>query len=206
MTADDENPFLAPQANILPQMQPPSVAEGAWRDGPYLIVHRSFRDYPQRCIVCNASTQTTRSRVSVKWIRAPIVLIVVGLAISPPLALIIWMALPTAIVWPRVCDEHLRREAWGRRIPWLLGLLGILAFVASMAIVVSADDAAGMVDLAFPIGVIMAIGGVILFWIAIAYGIVRPRMLTAAKIDKEFVWIDKASPEYLNQLSELDAP
>jgi uncharacterized membrane protein len=206
MTADDENAFRAPQANSLPHRQPPPVAEGAWRDGPCLIVHRSFRDYPQRCIVCNAPTQTARSRVSVRWVRAPIVLIIVGLAISPPLALVIWMALPTAFVFPRVCDEHLRRETWGRRIPWILALLGIVAFVGSLTVVVSASDADGMADLAIPVGMLMAISGVIIFWVAIAYGVMRPRMLTASKIDKQFVWLDKVSQEYLQQFSELGPP
>ncbi len=82
MTADEENAYRAPQANVLPQLEPPSSPQGAWRDGPYLVVHKSFRDYPDRCIVCNAP-QAAKARVSVRWIRAPIVLIVVGLVISP---------------------------------------------------------------------------------------------------------------------------
>ena len=116
------------------------------------------------------------------------------------------MALPTAAVFPRICDEHLWREAWGRRIPWMLALLGIIAFVASLAVAVSADDAAGMAGLAMAVGVPLAIIGVIVFWVAIAYGVVRPRMLTASKIDEQFVWLDKASPEYLQQFPELGAP
>lgn len=204
MTADEENAYRAPQANILPNLSPPTAPHGAWRDGPYLVVHKSFRDYPDRCIVCNAP-QAAKARVAVRWIRAPIVLIAVGLAISPPIALIVFAALPTATVWPRVCGAHRRSEAWSRRMTWILALLGILLVVASLFTVMMAGDADLTIEPVLIATMLFAIA-VIVFWVTIAYGVLRPRLLSAFKIDRQFVWLDKVSQEYLQHFPELGAP
>ena len=56
----------------------------------------------------------------------------------------------------------------------------------------------------WPIVMLLAgLGGVWPLIGAVCFALVRPRMFTAAKIDRPFVWLDDVHPDYLASCPEL---
>ena len=52
-------------------------------------------------------------------------------------------------------------------------------------------------------GAVLGFGGLEIAFGALVYAVGRPKLLTAIKIDRQFVWLDKVSPEYLQEFTEL---
>jgi hypothetical protein len=195
MTADDDNAYRAPRVEITRKAEQPLTRRGAWRDGPYLVVRRKFRDYPDRCIACNAPADGIRARFSVYYVRSALSVVLVGLLLSPLFLLFVWMLLPKAEVRPGVCKMHKSLHFRARLIPVLIALVGLcLLTVGSMM-----DGKLGELHASALLGTMAA------FWAAMIMAVTYGKVIVARKVDKHFVWLDKVSPDYLQQFPELGA-
>ena len=87
-TADDDNPYRTPQAELAGQTNKQSARQSAWRDGPFLVVRRTFKEYPDRCIACNSPAEGRYVSMRVRRDRSVVVLVVLCLILGPfPLVL-----------------------------------------------------------------------------------------------------------------------
>lgn len=83
-----------------------------------------------------------------------------------------------------LCQDHMAKRRKAVLVTWLLVLLGVCGFIAS---VVSNDGTYALV------GFLFLIAGII-------YGIVAARVVAPSKIDDRFVWLKGVNKDYLDAL------
>ena len=52
----------------------------------------------------------------------------------------------------------------------------------------------------------LIVAAIVVFAFALVYPVFRKRLLTAKKITRQFVWLDKVNQDYLEQFPPLPAP
>jgi hypothetical protein len=185
-----ENPYAPPKTERFEADRRLDSPDQAWRDRKLLVVRKKGAVLPDRCLKCNAPAEGYVFTREVSWIK-PIWVILVLL--SPLLFILAYFFVRwTGKVSVGLCSRH--RQARRRMIAlgWLMALLGFGTF--GLATVLKDNGAIASVLTGF--GLLIA-GAVV--------GVLGSRVLLPTKIDKQYVWLAKVSPDYLGQFRELNA-
>ena len=167
---------------------------GFWRDGDVLIVERGAK-FPDRCVVCCQPAEPKRlicrirRSISQAWTIA-------FLCINGPLFLVIVsVCLPAVQIKPGLCAIHRGKETRGRLITGGLICLSVLImFLPLVGFVLLGQDT--------PAWILLSGGfGLLLLFVAIAYGELRKKLLKARKIEKQFVWFEGAHWEFMDDFA-----
>ena len=165
-------------------LPPPPVVGGAgvWRERSKLVMSKDAI-LPDRCVKCNVPT-TGRLRRKLSWHHPAIYLIIL---IALLIYFIVAMVLrKSATIEIGICDEHKAKRNRNLLITWILVGLGILGFLL----------AAAMEDGTFVLLGILALFGALIF------GLIAVRIVTPARIDDKFVWLNGVNKEYLDELPQ----
>jgi len=177
-----------------------SSKAGAWRDAPYLVVRKSWTDFPDRCILCNAPAEGIRIPMRVRATRrsdAVLVFLIMGIFMF-----LFFFFLPSVVVRPGFCRAH--RAAWRRwQRPFSIALMVLVISNIAFLMIPIIGDLDGE-DLVLLVAMLVAALSSILSLLAtLTIALLRPSLLTAKKIDTSFVWLEKVSQEYLAQFPQL---
>jgi hypothetical protein len=152
------------------------------------MVTRSDTPMPDRCIKCNAPAKGFRLKRQLSWHPpAYFLLLLVSILIYVIVAMIIRKK---ATLYIGLCDTHRAQRNRYIMLSWLIALLGLGVLFAA---------AAWNKELLFLPGILLFLAGIIV-------GVVKVPMITAAKIDNEFVWVKGADQSFLAQLPEWYGP
>jgi hypothetical protein len=177
---DDFNPYAAPRSEIAPDDSHLTGEGGLWRDGPLLMI-RKGTELPDRCVKCNGTAGGYRLKRTLSWHPSYWFLLVL---VSPLIYIIVALCVrKTAKVAVGLCERHRSARRRAIAVGWLLSLAGI------GLIVLSGYDIP-FLNLA---GIGVLVGGIL-------FGIIRSQVLVPKRIDQNFVWLKKVSPEYLAAL------
>lgn len=180
------NPYASPMSPIEVVGPPPSPGN-AWGSGQILVVaHNS--NLPGKCIKCNESLKLKRKRLNLAWI-SPwyYILLFFALLLFVIVALILQKKMQVELC---LCSAHRSK----RRNAILVGWLGTLGGIALIVVGAAADNGGT------PYAII---GGLVLFWVTLFYGVLRSRIVWPQRIDKTYAWLKGASPQYLLALPEF---
>lgn len=162
---------------------PPQVGgAGVWREGSKLVMSKDAI-LPDRCVKCNVPT-TGRLKRRLSWHHPAIYLIIfIALLIYFIVAMV---TRKSATIEIGLCDEHREKRKRNLMITWILFAIGILSLIV----------AAAMEDGTFVLFGILALFGSLIF------GLIAIRVVTPAKIDDKFVWLNGVNKEYLAELPQ----
>ncbi len=179
----DFNPYEAPKTDLL---IPREIGEvGVWRDGALLVMSKDA-ELPDRCIKCDAPAEGWRLKRKLSWHPpAYYLLILLHVVIYVIVALIIRNK---ATLYIPLCPEHRRKRRRSIAIAWALCLTGIGAFVTGIS------GQGRMQDTITPF---LLAGGALTFLAGLICAIPASQTVTPKKIDKQYVWLKKVSPELL---------
>jgi len=154
-----------------------------WRAGRNLVCSINTT-LPKRCVKCNTATEAKQIKRNLCW-HHPLIslLILVNILVYAVVAMIVRKR---AVALISVCPQHRKMRRNAILTSWALVIGGPVVLIAG-----AANQS----------GWIAAAGGV-LFVAGITYGIVRGRLVTAKKIDKEFLWLSGCGPEFLAAFPE----
>jgi hypothetical protein len=157
-----------------------------WRSGANIVMGHTSA-LPDRCVKCNTNVNEKMKR-TLYW-HPPLVfaLVLFNLIIYAVVAVIVRKK---AVIHVGLCPEHRHSRKIAIAVSWGLVLLSF----AALFIGITNDWM--WVALSFPI---ILIG-------ALIYGSIKTRILAPKKIDKDFVWVKGACPEYLAALPEWTRP
>ena len=165
---------------------PPTVGmpgSGVWRDKSKMIVSKGAQ-LPDRCVKCNAPAHGAKLKRKLSWHHPAIfILILVATLIYFIVAMIVRK---TATVEVGLCQEHMAKRRRNVFITLALILLGVLGFVLT---VIFGDNN-------------FLLAGIFLILAGIIYGVVALRIVTPARIDDRFVWLNGVNKDYLNELPQ----
>ena len=195
---DDDNPYAAPKAEILGKDTHFESAADAWRDRELLVV-RKGAELTDRCLKCAAPTKGYRDQFSrmLSWHKpAWAALILVNWLLYLIVYFIVrWQGRVTVSLCPLHRKKRRRAITWG----WLAALSGIGTIIAA----VESLDSQRISDFYFGIG--MAAGFVLILGGLIG-GMLGSRVLVPKRMDRNFIWLSKVSPDYLAALPDWNAP
>lgn len=183
---DGVNPYASPLevGGVLPDQ----TADGLWREETWLVMHREG-SLPDRCIRCNAPAGGYRLKRKLTWCYPAwhalllcnwLIWLVVVLAVSK-----------RATIQVGLCEEHRRKRRRVIATGWLLALAGIGCIVSVVDARSDATVALGM------------LGGFILLVTGIVVGVFVSQPVTVRKIDNNYLWLKRVSPELLANLPTL---
>ena len=183
----DFNPYAAPKTDIA-ELDPHLAEEGdLWRDG-HLLVMRKGTELPDRCLRCNEPAEGYRLRRTLAWHRPGWYLLIF-------LHIIIYIIVALCVRWTaRVSAPFCPRHRSKRRRAIAVGWLGSLAGIGLIVFGVSSDPSSNN---AIASGI-----GILLFLASLISGVVISQMVVPQRIDKNFVWLKKVSPDFLAALPE----
>ena len=184
-----ENVLNSPDAERRLDADP---VDKVWRDGHRLVMHATKAVLPKRCVVCNAPTDGTLTRVRVRDTIPLLLFLITG-----P---IVFTVVPRARLELGLCNHHRSRERLYQRVFTVMFVPAMLAFVTAVPGLVGAIDSRSIWAAVGAIGLILC---VFLLAAATIFALVRPRLVTGARIDKPFVWLDCVHPDYLAECPEL---
>jgi hypothetical protein len=163
-----------------------SVA-GLWRAGKQLVM-RKEAVLPDRCVKCDSAEGVTRLKRKLFW-HAPwwYLLIFVSCLIYIIVAIIIQKRARIEI---GLCTRHREKRKRDLIIAWAAVALGMVAFLSTAVL----DTMAPIV-----VGILLVAAGLI-------YGLARTPMVSAKRIDEQFVWLNGVTPEYLARYPEWNGP
>jgi hypothetical protein len=171
-------------------MEGAAPAHGAglvWRSNRQ-IVTRSETPMPDRCVCCNGPANGFRLKRKLYWHHpAWYILVVISILIYLIVALIVRKKAQLDI---GLCEAHRRQRTLFLAISWGAAVIGIALIIAAVA----------------GYGGMLAVLGIILLLGAAVCGAVKVAIVSAAKIDKEFVWVKGAGKPFLAQLPEWTGP
>jgi hypothetical protein len=166
---------------------PPTSAGLIWRVDRKMVM-RSETEFPDRCVRCNAPANGFRLKRRLQWHPpAYYLLIFVGILIYAIVAIIVRKK---ALIHIGLCEKHRAERKWFILGSWLIVLAGVALIIVGG---VSGN------------GSNMLLGLLLLLIGAICGGAKGP-VVSAAKIDKEFVWVKGAGREFLAQMPEWPGP
>ena len=191
---EDSNPYAAPQHDVVIDALLAEPGNGVWRDGK-LLVMRKEAVLPDRCVKCNLPAGGIRLKRKLSWHHpAYYLLILASIWIYIIVALIVRH---TAKIEIGLCEIH-RRKRWNAiAISWLSVLSGIGAIVAGGIL---SDAPRGAASSLAPW---LLLGGIALFLGGLIYAAVAVPPVAPQKIDKEYVWLKKIDPAYLDEFPPI---
>jgi uncharacterized protein DUF4339 len=157
-----------------------------WRSGKLLVMKKGS-GLPDACVKCNAPAQHRLKRKLYWHHPAVFLLILLSLLIYVIVALIIRKRADVEI---GLCDRHAANRKRDVILSWSLVLLGLGLIIAAVSI------ANGWVGLA---------GGLVLVG-ALVYAAVKTPVVSATKIDAEYVWLRGVSRDYLQAFPDWSGP
>jgi hypothetical protein len=178
---DDFNPYAPPKSLDLERDRLLEDPDLAWRDGKMLMVRKGAM-LPDRCLKCNAPARGYRFSRSLSWHSPAWILVFL---ISPLLYVLVYFIVRwRGRVTVGLCPGHRKRRARAIAIGWLTAVAGLGSIIASALV----PDR--FTPITITAGLVLLLGGII-------GGLVGSRVLVPRRIDKNFVWLGKVSPEYL---------
>ena len=181
------NPYAPPEAEIGKRTPVLGGKSDLWRDGNLLVILKGT-DLPDRCLKCNAPAEGYRLKRTLSWHRPWwYLMILVNLFVYIIVAMCVrW----TAKIKAPFCPRHRAR----RRNAILIGWLGALTGLGLIVFGASYPGYAGAA----------AIGGLI-FLLSLLLGVIFSQYLVPKRIDANYIWLRKISPEFLADLPEWQA-
>lgn len=177
------NPYAPPQVFGEQATIPPS-ADGLWRQGKYLVMHRSAT-LPALCVKSGEPAMGRLPR-KLQWHHPAIyALLLCNLIIYAIVAMILQKKATIDIGLSEYWLGVRRRAIW---IGWLSALGGIGAIVAGISLE------------RFAAGPWIALTGLVSLLFGIFYGVFRARLVYAHKIDDQYIWLAGVHSSYLDQL------
>jgi hypothetical protein len=178
------NPYASPQETGPPEPLPSKEERGApggvWRDGRYLVMHRRAQ-LPARCVKSNRPA-TRRLRGKFEWHHP-------ALYAALPFAFPFLYLLLAIVLSERAAIHFGLSEEWfarRRRRTW--GAYGLL--LAAWLSLLGAG-------LPSPVAVSIALICFAGLLIAAIYSDISARMVTPARITKDYVWLKRVHPDFL---------
>jgi len=162
---------------------PTGSAAGMWREGNKLVT-RSETPFPDRCVKCNAPANGFRLKQVLYWQHPAYYLLLLCNVLI--LLIVVLIVRKKAVLHVGLCEHHRKQ----RRMAIAVCLIGLLA---GLVLII-----AGVIDSS----VALAVGGGALFLGAVIWGMVKGRTLSAARIDKEYAWVNGVGREFLAELPE----
>lgn len=144
---------------------------------------------PDRCVKCNAPAKGRRLKRDLYW-HNPLIYVFLFANILI-YALIAMVVRRKASVEVGLCEKHYTGRRTAIAVAWGL----VLAAAASIAAGATAVDMGYMVG----VGMFLLIAGLI-------YAAVKTPVVSARKIDKEYVWVNGVCKDYLALLPEWEKP
>ena len=195
---DDDNPYAAPKAEVLNKDAHLDAYNEAWRDGKTLVV-RKEAELLDRCLKCAAPAEGYRDRFSrtVSWHRRIWFLL---LFIYWPLYLIAYFIVRhRARLTVALCPLHRRKRARAITVAWLCSIVGVGSMIVVMMMPVHETITDPPPPFAF-------FAGLLLFFVGLVVGVNGSKVLVPKRIDRDFVWLSRVSPDYLATLPEWNGP
>ena len=189
---DDENPYAPPKYAQLDRDLVGEHPNAAWRDGR-LLMARKGAVLPDRCLKCNAPAEGRPFKRSLSW-ASPYWALSIFL-IGPILFIVVYVIVSRrGNVSVGLCPRHRKKRSRAIALGWLAALAGIGCMIATGI----ASDFITPFGISLNLFLSIGIGfGIVLLLAGIIGGAVCSKILVAARIDKNFIWLSKVSPEYL---------
>ena len=154
-----------------------------WRQGRTLVM-RLDAVLPDRCVKCNAPVNGAKLPRNIYWHHPGLFLLIfLNLLIYVIVALIVRKRAKISV---GICEKHRSIRMKAIAAAWLLALLGIGLLVGG---IVSENGW-------------LVTSSIILLLAGFIYGVVRGRIVTPRRIDKEHVWLNGVCAEYLENLPD----
>ena len=195
---DDDNPYAAPKAEILGKGIHLDSPTDAWRDRELLVV-RKGAELTDRCLKCAAPTKGYRDRFSrtLSWHRpAWAALILVNWILY---LLVYFMVRWQGRITVALCPLHWKKRRRAILRGWLAALLGIGTIIAAVESLDSRRISDFYSGIGMTAGFVLILGGLI-------GGMLGSRVLVPKRMDRNFIWLSKVSPDYLELLPDWNAP
>jgi hypothetical protein len=194
---DDENPYAPPKHAELDRDLLGENPTAAWRD-KNLVRVRKGAALLDRCIKCNGPAEGRPFRRSLSW-ASPYWALSIFL-IGPLLFVVVYVIVSwRGKVTVGLCPLHRNKRARAIAVGWLTSLAGIGCIIAtgmaSDSVRSSGISSNLFLSIGMGVGFLLLLGGLI-------GGAVGSRVLVATRIDKNFIWLSKVSPEYLASFPE----
>jgi hypothetical protein len=176
--------FLQRLAEGAPPPQPVGLV---WRTNRQMVL-RPETTLPDRCVCCNAPTQGYRLKRNLYW-HPPwyYLLILISILVYAIVALCIRKK---AVIYISLCEAHRIQRKWFITGSWVAAFLGLGLLIAGIA----------------GYGGWLALLGVVLLLGALICGAVKGAVVSAARIDREFVWVKGVGQPFLADLPEWSGP
>ncbi len=157
---------------------------GVWRQGKYLVMHKSAT-LPDLCVKSGEPAHGYKLKRSLSW-HHPIIylLILPGLLFYAIVALILRK---TATIHIGLSERYRRK----RRNAILFGWLSCLGSIVLAIYFFNSNSPE------------LGILGILAFLVCLVVAIIRSRIVTPLKIDKEYVWLRGVHASYLDRLPPL---
>ena len=154
-----------------------------WRSDRLLVMSQGA-ELPDRCVKCNAPAHGQRLRRKLYW-HSPYIylLILLNLLIYVIVAMIVRKR---AQVEVGLCEPHRSQRRLAIGLGWLMGLGGLALFILSLV------NNWGW----------FALLGFVLFITGLVWGAAKGPVISAKKIDPQFVWVKGVCRDYLATLPE----
>ena len=183
----DVNPYSPPlQASCQPAALPADlVGQALYCKGRLLVMHR-LAVLPDRCVKSNQAAHGRRLRRKLYWHHPAVFL---SLLLNLIIYVILAMCLrKTARIDIGLSDQWYRKRRRGILIGWLLFLGGLASLFVAAAYTTS-PNLPGVIFL-----------GVILSLIGAFYGLFAARLVVAARITDDYIWLKGVHPDFLAEL------
>lgn len=162
----------------------PGAQAAIWRSGKHLVM-RKDATLPDRCVKCGADAPAEKLPRKLFWHHPALYLLILpGLLIYAIIATIVGKR---ARIQIGLCLHHRQRRRRNLVIAWLLFFASVAAFVAG-----------GVFENGW-----FAFGGFVALLAAPIFGIITCSMVSARRIDHEYIWLKGVSPVFLEPLSEF---
>jgi len=161
-----------------------AVGANVWRSGAALVT-LSGAALPVRCAKCAGPVTGRHIPRNLYWHQPWVyVLIFVSLPVYIIVSLIVRKKAKLAIP---ICEEHRTKRYVAILVSWLLTVLGLVGFVAAIV----RESGVWLC-----VGLALVLAGIIL-------GLAKGTLVTAKKIDGDYVWVSGFSKEYLETLPDF---
>lgn len=153
-----------------------------WKNKTVLVMTKQAQ-LPDRCVKCNAPTQNRLQR-SLRWHHPALYIVIAGgVLLYVILALVLSK---TATINVGLCETHAAARKRDILITWALVVLSIVCMILS----------AMMEELS------IFFIGLLLFFGAVIYGVLKARVVVPQKIDDQYVYLIGVNPDYLQQFPD----
>ena len=168
------------------------MAGGLWRKGGVLVMHKSAQ-LPDVCVK-SGEPSVGRLKRNLQWFHPAIYLtLLVAILLY---AILVAVLSKRATIYIGLSEKWFKKRRQALIIGWVSALIGVLLFVGSF--VLAAQEA--------PLWGLVMLVGIFVFLAAIIYGSYAARMVTAQKIDDQYVWLKGVHPDVLAKLPEWPYP